>query len=128
MNFDAMIQHSHRHDDMQFTILADEELAKFSDYPVTPSITTRFMQTDPQTVEWRRNSYFACKHCIPNPLSIEGGDAGSDEKVRQSKKKSRAFNFDGLRCHLKEKHKVAEVADEDFFVFDEYLQELGYNG
>jgi hypothetical protein len=66
--------------------------------------------------------------------------AGSDEGILKPEKKPKAFNFGGLRCHLKEKygivfprhnsqltrfprHKVVEVADEDFFVFDEYLRE-----
>ena len=52
---------------MQFMILADEELVKFSDHPATPGIVVRFAKTDRQTMEQRRNPYFACKHCIPNP-------------------------------------------------------------
>ena len=52
---------------MQFMVLADEELTKFSDYPVTPGITAQFTKTDQKTMEQRRNPYFSCKHCIPNP-------------------------------------------------------------
>lgn len=115
------IEHSHRHDDMEFMILTDEELAKFSDYPVTPGITARFMRTDQQTMEQRRKPHFACKHCILNPrkctvacggdpvspgpriVAIGGAKASSDGEASKLEKKSRAFNFDGLRCHLKEK-------------------------
>ena len=69
-------------------------------------------------------------------------EGNSDRKAPHPKKKSKALNFDGLRSHLKEKwvmliasshsqthqscrHKVEEVADEDFFVFEEYLEEWG---
>lgn len=31
-----------------------------------------------------------------------------------------------LLAHQSHRHKVEEVADEDFFVFDEYLKEWGY--
>ncbi|KAF9653537.1 hypothetical protein BDM02DRAFT_1562337 [Thelephora ganbajun] len=126
MGFDAIIQHSHRHDDMQFMILADEELSKFSDYPVTPGVTAQLMRTGEQTKEWRSKSYFGCKHCIPNPLANGETEASSDKKAPKPRKKSKAFTFDGLRCHLKEKHKVIEVADEDLFVFGVHLKELGY--
>ena len=61
------IQHSHRHDDMQFKILADEELVKFSDYLFLPGVTAKLMTADDQTKEWRSSKYFGCKHCIPNP-------------------------------------------------------------
>ena len=52
---------------MQFMILADEELVKFSDYPVLPGVTAKLMQADGQAKEWRSSVYFRCKHCIPNP-------------------------------------------------------------
>jgi len=52
---------------MQFMILVDEELVKFSDYPVLPGVTAKLMRTDGQAKEWRSSVYFGCKHCIPNP-------------------------------------------------------------
>ena len=61
------IQHSHRHDDMQFMILADEELVKFSDYPVLPGITTKLVQANDQAKKWRSRVLVGCKHCISNP-------------------------------------------------------------
>lgn len=125
MSFSAMTQHSHRHDDMEIMILADEELVEFSDYPVTPGITARLTRADKQMKERRSNRCFGCKHCILNPLLAEEAGKSSDGRAAASKKKSKAFNFDGLRCHLKEKHRVEEMADEDFFVFDEYLGEWG---
>jgi len=61
------MQHSHRHDDMQFMILADEELVKFSDYPVLPGIAAKLVQTNDQAKEWRSKVSVGCKHCISNP-------------------------------------------------------------
>lgn len=52
---------------MQFKVLTDEELVKFSDYPTSPGITARLMQTDKKMKERRKNTCFACKHCVPNP-------------------------------------------------------------
>ena len=61
------IQHSHRHDNMQFMILADEELVKFSDYPVLPGVAAKLVQVNDQAKEWRSKVYIGCKHCISNP-------------------------------------------------------------
>lgn len=52
---------------MQFMLLTDEELVKFSDYPAIPGITARLMQTNKQMKERRKNTCFACKHCVTNP-------------------------------------------------------------
>jgi hypothetical protein len=61
------VQHSRRHEDMQFMILTDEELVKFSDFLTIPGTTAQFMWGDQQTKERGRNACFACKHCILNP-------------------------------------------------------------
>lgn len=61
------IQHSHRHDDMQFMILTDEELVKFSDYPVLPGVVAMLMKADEEAKELRSKARFGCKHCVPNP-------------------------------------------------------------
>lgn len=61
------IKHSHRHDEMQFMILTDEELAKFSDYPVLPGIVTMLTRTNEEAKKRRGKAYFGCKHCVPNP-------------------------------------------------------------
>ena len=61
------IKHSHRHDDMQFMILTDEELAKFSDHPVLPGVVKMLMRTNEEAKKWRGKVYFGCKHCVPNP-------------------------------------------------------------
>jgi hypothetical protein len=61
------IQHSHRHDDMQFMILTEEDLAKFSDYPVLPGVTAMLMKADERAKKLRSKVYFGCKHCVPNP-------------------------------------------------------------
>lgn len=72
------IQHSHRHDDMEIMILADEELVKFSDFPVTPGITAQLVRAEKQTKGRRSNACFACKHCVPNPCKYRIGYVGGD--------------------------------------------------
>ena len=52
---------------MQFMILADEELVKFSDYPVLPGVTAKLVQANDKAKEWRSNVSVGCKHCIQNP-------------------------------------------------------------
>ena len=52
---------------MQFMILPDEELVKFSDYPVFPGVTAKLVEPSNQAKEWRRNVTVGCKHCISNP-------------------------------------------------------------
>jgi len=125
MGFDIMVQHSHRHDDMHFMILADEDLVEFSDYAVLPGVTAKLMQVNERAKEWRDTVSVGCKHCVQNPLAARDPEPGSG-KVSKLKPKPKAFKFDGVRSHLKEKHKVMEVADEDFFVFSDHLKELGY--
>jgi len=48
-------------------ILTDEELAKFSDYPVLPGVAAMLMKTNDKTKKLRSKAYFGCKHCVPNP-------------------------------------------------------------
>lgn len=52
---------------MQFMVLTDEELVKFSDYPVLPGITAMLMKTKEQAKKLRSKVYFGCKHCVLNP-------------------------------------------------------------
>jgi len=52
---------------MQFMILADEELVKFSDYPVLPGVTAKLVRTNDKAKEQRRKVRIGCKHCISNP-------------------------------------------------------------
>lgn len=115
------IRHSHRHDDMQFMILSDEELVKFSDHPVFPGVTAKLMRTDEQAKGWRNTVSVGCKHCIPNqckPCAVRvwylvsdfahlaatsETEATPDGQASKPHKKSKAFKFGGLRSHLKEK-------------------------
>ena len=52
---------------MEFTILTDEELNNFSDYPVLPGVTAMLVKASEQAKAWRSEAYFGCKHCVPDP-------------------------------------------------------------
>jgi len=52
---------------MQFMILADDELVKFSVYPVLHGVTAKLTQANDQAKGWRTGISLGCKHCISNP-------------------------------------------------------------
>ncbi|KAF8525041.1 hypothetical protein BU17DRAFT_83947 [Hysterangium stoloniferum] len=88
----SIIRHAKRHDTMTLEFLTSEDAARILGKPLQPGLAARFMAYSKCESEARQRADFICRHC-------------------QNVKKR--FNFDGLRSHLKTKHGVTDVRDED---------------
>lgn len=141
MDFPTLIGHSHRHDNMQMVILPEGE---GSEYPFAAGLSARLMNMGSKPQKLRSEVNYRCRHCIPASKSADAGTDGEGQvsagesiakeshtedsqtedsqtgnqngRQRIRKNKLRSMNFNALRSHLKEVHRIEMVSDEDFFV------------
>ncbi|KAG2118220.1 uncharacterized protein F5147DRAFT_260925 [Suillus discolor] len=133
MDFPTLIGHSHRHDNMQMAILPEGE---GPEYPFEAGLSARLMNMGSKPQKLRSEPNYRCRHCIPASKSADAGidgegqvsteesiakeshteDSQTGNRQRNRKSKLRSMNFNALRSHLKEVHKIEMVSDEDFFV------------
>ncbi|KAJ7155483.1 hypothetical protein C8R43DRAFT_1000071 [Mycena crocata] len=126
--------HSHRHDEMDMSLLTQAEADALVVAPVDNGLPMRLMGHDDYSIKRiQKNWIFGCRHCqqqhpppieetVPEPEhnigDIEAPTEANTEPVKKDKtqkKKPKRFEFNGLRSHLKEKHSINLPNDEDFF-------------
>ncbi|PIL23445.1 hypothetical protein GSI_14756 [Ganoderma sinense ZZ0214-1] len=100
MDVRSVARHCKRHDDCSFTLLpADAPGLR----PVEHGLTKKLMASSSEAARLRDLKAFGCRHC---ERSAAEAVAGHQNKM---------FSFNGLRSHVKEKHSIARIADEDFY-------------
>ncbi|KAJ7058052.1 hypothetical protein C8F01DRAFT_1027474 [Mycena amicta] len=134
-----VVGHSHRHEMMDFEILEQRAADKLVAAPVEQRLAKYLLGgTDDKKVKKAKELWsFGCRHCEqerpttspqapsappPPAASEENEDKEDGEEVEEhvrgpkfTKKKAKRFNLNGLRSHLKEKHKIGLACDEDFY-------------
>ncbi|PBK94947.1 hypothetical protein ARMGADRAFT_1078816 [Armillaria gallica] len=102
----AIAGHSHRHDDMQMSLLPASALEK---HPlVTKGSALRLIGPEDRAKVLRQDKTYGCRHCFQVRTA-------STEKPMEESGKECILTFNGLRSHLKTKHNVADIRDEDFY-------------
>ncbi|KAK0435136.1 hypothetical protein EV421DRAFT_1836777 [Armillaria borealis] len=101
----AVAGHSHRHEDMQMSLLLASALEK---HPVTKGLALRLMGPEDRAKVLREDKIYGCRHCLQVRTT-------STEKAMEESGKECILTFNGLRSHLKTKHNVADPRDEDFY-------------
>ncbi|KAJ7892743.1 hypothetical protein B0H14DRAFT_2335164, partial [Mycena olivaceomarginata] len=125
--------HSHRHDEMNMTLLAQAAADALVVAPIEKGLTKRLMGHDDFKVKREQKAWrYGCRHCeqhIPPPpvekkatepevapgekaveqkegsdkMVVEEQPELSSQKEKNPKKQPKRFEFNGLRSHLKEK-------------------------
>ncbi|KAK0219942.1 hypothetical protein IW262DRAFT_1381403 [Armillaria fumosa] len=101
----AVAGHSHRHEDMQMSLLQDSAPQK---HPLTKGLALKLMGPGDRAKVLRENKIYGCRHCLQVRTA-------STEKPMGESGKECILTFNGLRSHLKTKHNVADPRDEDFY-------------
>ncbi|THV01980.1 hypothetical protein K435DRAFT_749946 [Dendrothele bispora CBS 962.96] len=111
MNANSVVGHSHRHDNMEVVLLEEEEAKATLTHPIDKGLALKLLGPENAKASQllRARKGYGCRHCVqvvPNEPS-------------KKPKTPVMFIFDGLKSHLREKHKVETVRDEDFFYSEE---------
>ncbi|KAL4263624.1 F-box domain-containing protein [Pleurotus pulmonarius] len=125
MGFEGLAEHAHRHRDMDVAVLKQPEADLILTHPVVHGLTKKILAASAKAME-----RFGCRHCLQTrtvkhlagtvgttALSGETEALAPSTKRRKGKKEKLAssYNFDGLRSHMKAKHGVLTLRDEDYF-------------
>ncbi|KAG2131705.1 uncharacterized protein EDB93DRAFT_1177587 [Suillus bovinus] len=136
MDFSTLIGHAHRHDNMQMTIVSKGE---GPEHAFEAGLSAKLLDMGFTSQKLRSEANYRCRHCVPTSKSAEAGMDGQGQvstgesiakeshtegfqtenqkrRHRNKKSKLRSMDFNALRSHLKELHRVEMVSDEDFFV------------
>ncbi|KAK0482196.1 hypothetical protein IW261DRAFT_1333218 [Armillaria novae-zelandiae] len=87
----AVAGHSHRHEDMQMSLLLDSAPLK---HPLTKGLALRLMGPEDRAKVLRENKIYGCRHCLQVRTA-------STEKPMEESGKECILAFNGLRSHLK---------------------------
>ncbi|KAF9236658.1 hypothetical protein BU15DRAFT_63827 [Melanogaster broomeanus] len=135
MDFETAIGHSHRHESMQIELL----LTSFRLLPFTipqaavgaptprllafdRGLSERLMGLSNRARNLRDKVNYGCKHCLvigeDNVVRgfQEAGKGGAKHKGAAISG-ARAMNFHALRSHVKAKHGIQDIRDEDIFCY-----------
>ncbi|KAH9855350.1 hypothetical protein C2E23DRAFT_725022 [Lenzites betulinus] len=95
MDVRSVARHCKRHEACNYKLLPESD-----EHILEHGLAAKIMEESDTVLNPQRyKKTFACRHCKPIP-------AGGQPKL---------MIFDGLRSHLKEKHGVAWIGDEDFY-------------
>lgn len=111
---------------MQVAILPDGEVPE---HAFESGLSAKLMDKGFKPQKLRSEANYRCRHCVPANSNVDGEGQVStaepatkesqteDQKKRRRNKKnsSRLMDFNALRSHLKERHGIEMVSDEDFF-------------
>ncbi|KAJ7927542.1 hypothetical protein B0H13DRAFT_2312484 [Mycena leptocephala] len=131
--------HSHRHDEMDMTLLSQPDADAIVVAPIEKGLAMRLMGHDDFKAKQTQKTWvYGCRHCEQHVLPIvekapepapeaeatddkmaeEQTEVPAEEPVKNEKnqkKQPKRFEFNGLRSHLKEKHSISLPHDEDFY-------------
>ncbi|KIK86022.1 hypothetical protein PAXRUDRAFT_802840 [Paxillus rubicundulus Ve08.2h10] len=131
MDFETAIGHSHRHESMQIQLLSTSNPLALAiaqpnvDLPTTSTrprlgfdlgLAERLMAPTYRALNLRNKDSYGCKHCL---AVGEGNVVGDFEEAGKGMKKKgvRAMNLNALRSHVKGKHGIQDIRDEDIFCY-----------
>ncbi|KAF4564653.1 hypothetical protein EYR40_010820 [Pleurotus pulmonarius] len=100
MGFEGLAEHAHRHRDMDVAVLKQPEADLILTHPVVHGLTKKILAASAKAMESGETE-------APAPSTKRR--KGKKEKLASS------YNFDGLRSHMKAKHGVLTLRDEDYF-------------
>ncbi|KAJ7512674.1 hypothetical protein B0H11DRAFT_1946827 [Mycena galericulata] len=134
--------HSHRHDEMEMSLLSQADAVAVLLAPVEKGLAMKLIGHDDYGNKRVQKTWvYGCRHChqhalppppveekAPEPEAATDQMVGSDaqaegesktaepeKKEKTQKKQPKRFEFNGLRSHLKEKHSIQLPHDEDFY-------------
>ncbi|KAF9444847.1 hypothetical protein P691DRAFT_777987 [Macrolepiota fuliginosa MF-IS2] len=121
--------HSHRHEIPMTIELATEEDLDTEPKPTEYGLVHWMIHCKVEVVKkWISKANYGCQHChnisksedsdlAPAALVPTRADNDSPDAERKPSEKENKFDFNGLRCHLKSKHKIHKIRDEDFYCY-----------
>lgn len=102
MDFQNAIGHCHRHESMQILLLPPGvDTSTFE-----PGLASRLLDKKPLTRKIVNEANYGCSHCVK---------VGEDDAT--GKGGVRPMTGNGLRSHIKAKHQIEDLRDEDVFCF-----------
>ncbi|CDO70471.1 hypothetical protein BN946_scf184569.g14 [Trametes cinnabarina] len=117
MDVRSVGRHRRRHQECSFALLSAEEAPALP--PIEHGSTSVLLQKSPQGTAKRDEKVYGCRHCSVRPARTAAGGssstAGDQEQAKIVQVRPKWMSFNGLRSHLKEKHSVEHIADEDFY-------------
>ncbi|KAF9225796.1 hypothetical protein BS17DRAFT_777704 [Gyrodon lividus] len=135
MDFETAIGHSHRHNSTQIQLLSTSNppiLAIAQPNLGAPTsgtspqfafdlgLSERLMGSTYRARNLRDEINYGCKHClVVREGSVVGGfeEAGKGKKKKGATAGARPMNFNALRSHVKGKHGIQDIRDEDIFCY-----------
>ncbi|PCH35278.1 hypothetical protein WOLCODRAFT_107231 [Wolfiporia cocos MD-104 SS10] len=121
MNYSIAVHHCKRHIDTDFAVLSPADAAQaLSDHPIETGLVDSLMRSSEDARKQRSLKIYYCRHCNYSSTKIgtEQSATTTALQVTQAVRQTvlpKATSFDGLRSHLKEKHGITWVGDEDFY-------------
>jgi len=122
MTFRNVIDHAQRHDNMQMSLLSAEEAASLSTRSFELGTCSKLLGPKLQAKKFREMKNYGCQHCFHVTSVTGNSNATTDSKLDTSQPSKprllsdgRLFNFNGLRSHVKTKHGIERICDEDVF-------------
>ncbi|KAI0654549.1 hypothetical protein C8Q70DRAFT_925466 [Cubamyces menziesii] len=109
--------HCKRHDESSFVLLAAEDIASID--PPAYGLSAKLLERSADAAAQRDEKAYGCRLCMTQfafgttDSSVSAGGDQTSHPPAQYRPKWMSFN--GLRSHLKERHGIAHLADEDFY-------------
>ncbi|KAF8843819.1 hypothetical protein BDN67DRAFT_923139 [Paxillus ammoniavirescens] len=135
MDFETAIGHSHRHESMQIQLLSTSTptlaIAQPDVDPFTTStmmsrlafdygLSERLMAPTYRALNLGDKVDYGCRHCLAigeGNVFVGFEKAGKGTKKRGATSGARAMNLNALRSHVKGKHGIQNIRDEDIFCY-----------
>ncbi|KAI0366835.1 hypothetical protein BV20DRAFT_951546 [Pilatotrama ljubarskyi] len=114
MDVRSVARHCQRHENPAFTLITASEWSEAQ--ALEHGLTATLLSKSPSGKSERDKKIYCCRLCNQHPTSrgtSATAETGQAAGAGNGEPKSMCFN--GLRSHLKEKHGVETIADEDFF-------------
>ncbi|TDL28712.1 hypothetical protein BD410DRAFT_760244 [Rickenella mellea] len=127
MDFRSALGHSKRHDIMEISISPVDELNAVMKHPIEPGLCAELLGRKISAAQKRTLKIYGCRHCSQAKALAEFHKAehtsGNATKVSTGathikasfKAEEKSMSFDGMRSHLKTKHGIHNIRDEDVF-------------
>ncbi|OSD01490.1 hypothetical protein PYCCODRAFT_1503536 [Trametes coccinea BRFM310] len=116
MDARSVLRHCKRHEECAFVLLASEAAAGVP--PIQHGLAASLLYKSSALKQDEK--VYGCRHCSVRPVraAANGGSAtaGDEEQSILVQLRPKWMTFNGLRSHLKEKHAVEHIADEDFYL------------
>ncbi|KAJ8517942.1 hypothetical protein ONZ45_g4935 [Pleurotus djamor] len=123
LGFSDIAEHAHRHDSMVVTSLSTREAAALLAKPREMGLTKRlFYGNGPLGKEEQNQKKLGCRHCTqrhkPSRVRTDQAEAEKEGKKEEKSPAVVKASFNGIRSHLKAKHGILVLRDEDIFCYD----------